>query len=387
MHKLKFIILLFLILQSGQSAFSQAYYLVVASHKTNETATREIDKLKASGFTNAGIIFTSQANQYRVYLDHYSTKSLAEQDAKKYERKFKDAWILEDLTAQSSGEEVSNLQIIQKDLLASRKEIKMAFQEMNTLKKDLKNAMNNVSNNNEDAEKLLVNFQTKLDSLALKITAIDRQFTESANHLDLLNNNILSFSSKYVKITDTIQYAQESLNDRFDFGEPKFSFDLGLFRSEMISSVTTDLLNYFYIPDQSAANNFFGLDLGVYYHLSKKWQAGLSMNSYYYSKTFYLFPSLGIKLSKQLGTAQLKISPSLNVGTDVVLLVNGPAKGGAYYMITPGLEFEFGITKNLSLISASNFNYSLSNKNKGITTDIQHFNHKIGIRMNIKQKN
>jgi len=66
------------------NANAQRYLIIISSTTSKSVAETEVEKLQGSGFVNAGMLYQNKSKSYRVYLNSFDSKDLAQEEAVKY---------------------------------------------------------------------------------------------------------------------------------------------------------------------------------------------------------------------------------------------------------------------------------------------------------------
>jgi len=364
---------------------AQSYLIIISSTPSKTVAKNDVDKLQSSGFVNAGMMYHSISKRYRVYLNSFDSKELAQDEADKYKDKYSDSWIykkqdsIEDGYASSVTKETfdslkkelsinsAKFDSIQKDIILIKDEIKFINNYLN------ENEVSNLGSNKllEDKIKSLSDYVENIEKMSLDK---DKEIKELSKYLDEIR-------SDYVTSSDTVKISRELV--KFDFGYPRFYFALGLTQSNLFSSIDTEIQSYFNLTSSDIAKYFYSLNLIGGLNISRRWSTELSLKTYVSNSNFYLFPSIDFKFSQQLGRLPIKINPSVALGTEMLIFKNSSVKGARYILLSPGAELEYGINKRITIFGKGKFNIITQYKeqkfisNKGKCFDLTY-----GIRFN-----
>jgi hypothetical protein len=247
------------------------------------------------------------------------------------------------------------------------------------------------------AQKEQVQLKNKANDENFKISLPPRDSTVKKPAEEIVNNDFSLIDSQLVQIrkdndkkidqlNKTIDsLSKENLKGHFNFGNPKFSLDLGVMRTQVFTDLTQPILDYFSIETQKSSYNFYGFQLAGYYHFSQKWSTGINMENYYYNNTLYLFPTLNIKFSTQIINSPIKLSPIIGGGISCIVPTNdiNSSKFADYIKVNGGIDFEMGIAKRFSFFATSYYNFCIP-KNKENNLDlINYYNFIFGLRFNL----
>ncbi|MDA3878997.1 MAG: SPOR domain-containing protein [Prolixibacteraceae bacterium] len=349
---LKILFGLFLI-GASITAGAQRYYLIVASHSSEAPALSVSERYKASGFVNAGYLFSPEINRYRVYLNRYSSLAEAREVRNNFRSKFPDSWILDQQNPPSikqiKQKEPDSTQIAINNLDAGLAETMQYVDDLRFQITQLQDQLRNMSINNTerdlDRELVIDELKDTINILEEKIAALEEKLQKQ-------------IEEDYVKKTDTVDIAREAVTSGFKFVKPGFSLSLGAVQAFMLTNPGAATLAYFNITDPVPSEVFYGFSLSGEFYLSKYWKTGISVIAYPGSDKTFLFPYFNLGYSRQLGNAPLRINPFISVGTEAIWRNGEDIMAGRYIFYAPGLDIEWAFTTRTSLFM--NYRHNLT---------------------------
>lgn len=214
------------------------------------------------------------------------------------------------------------------------------------------------------------------------------QLKENLRNIEKLNDSIKSLELTFNHRLDSVQNAIDSIKRISDLGNSKFSFDLGVLSSRILSEITQPIFDYFSIDNSTNISNFYGFQIAGTYHFTPKWSAGLNVENYIYSEAIYGFPTLNVKYSSRIANSNIIISPFLGGGTNFILPLDSMSniKAADYFKINGGIDIELRVKRNFSFFTTNSFNYSIPLNNKNKLDYLSHYNFIFGIRLNLLTK-
>jgi peptidoglycan hydrolase CwlO-like protein len=378
------IIILFLLL--ANIAFAQKYQIIVHSFQSESIANAEVNKLRASGFVNAGSTYNEENNSYRVYINNYNSRDAANNDLNTYKSKFPGSWILGTENQQQSRElkrTKNELAELKTELGTNSENIGEILNEIESIQNEINYVKGNMEQDSYTTG-LIEKLEERMILLNQYIVNLEENFKENEKEIASLNQNIEELSKNYVSKTDTVNYSFETIEGRFEFGRPRVSFDVGLLHTQFFSDLSTNNLAYFDLDETDYTNNIYGMNMALAFFLSEKWKLGISTQAYFYNSSYYLFPTFDIIYSKQIGLLPIKLSPRIGVGSELYLPASANLKAGEFLKASAGIDAELGISRYFSVFAAGIYNYTIPVGNRSsMLNDFQHYNVSFGIRFNI----
>lgn len=364
------------------NANAQRYFIIVYSDPSKSVAENDVEKLQASGFVNAGILYHNGSKRYRVYLNSFDSKEIAQIEAEKYKGKFKDSWVYKgakgsEIVSQTSVNETT-IDAIQKQLSNNKADFDLIQKDLTSIKAEIKSIQTYMADN--ESSKVL---EDKIKSLTDHVDAIEKANLKKDQEIKTLNETLSYIKSDYVKRTDTVSVSWKIARKKFDFGNSRFYCALGLTQSNLFSSVDSGILSYYNINSINTSKSFFGFTLTGGVNIFPKWGTEINLKSYIAGNNYYFFPSLDFKFSQQLGKLPIKINPCLAIGSEVVIPQGGTIKAGRYIFYSPGLELQFGLGKRFSIFAKGKYNFITYFKdNQYLFDKAQYLDLTYGIRFN-----
>lgn len=214
------------------------------------------------------------------------------------------------------------------------------------------------------------------------------QLKENKRNIDKLNDSIKSLELTFNQRLDSVQSALDSIKRVSNLGNSKFSFDLGVLSSRILSEMTQPIFDYFLIDNSTKTSNFYGFQIAGMYHFTPKWSMGVNIENYIYSESIYGFPTLNVKYSSQIANSNIIISPFLGGGTNFILPLDSMSNINAadYFKINGGIDIELRVKRNFSFFTTSSYNYCIPLNNKNNLDYLSHYNFIFGIRLNLLTK-
>lgn len=343
-HLLK--ILLSVLLFGGISLASNAqrYHLIVASHSAEAPALNVAERYRASGFVNAGYVYSPEINRYRVYINRYSSVFEAREVRNNFRSQFPDSWILDiqnpPAIKQSKQKEPDSTQVALNNLDAGLSETMQYVDDLKYQVTQLQDQIRNMSLNNTerdfDQQQTVNELRDTINILEEKIASLEEKMEKQ-------------MAEDYVKKTDTVDVAREAMTSGFKFVKPAFSLSLGGVQTFLLQSPGESTLTYFGIESPVPNEIFYGFSLSGEFYLSKHWKTGFTAIAYPGQNKTYLFPYFNLGYSRQLGTVPLRINPFISVGTEVLWADGEDTMAGRYIFYAPGLDIEWAFTTRTSL--------------------------------------
>lgn len=372
-----------------KEAQAQRYYIIVSSSTTKIKAVEHLEKLRATGFTDSGMLYFDEARSYRVYFSSYESEEKAIQIKNKYQSKFEGAWIytsLEnngDIAIKTENIELTDLSesinINQDKIQQINKRTYSLERQVNILKSEVRELKNM-----QDSVRLL---NDKISALYDYLTIVEQNSNATTERFNSLEESILENKNQYLSKSDTANYARQTVRSDFDFGDPAFAVSAGVVLAHILSEPNQFLENYLGVDAESFNLNFYGINYGFDYYLKRKLSIGLEMSAFYYlnSSNDFLFPEINIKYCHQVKTSPLKINPKIGIGTDVLMGKNFAFNAANYLILSPSIELEYGINKSFSILGKATYSNNLS-LNSNTHSNFQHANFSLGIRYNYQRQ-
>jgi hypothetical protein len=381
----KYLLLIFFvsIICFSNNANAQRYLIIISSTTSKSVAENEVEKLQASGFVNAGMVYQNKTKSYRVFLNSFDSKELAQDEAEKYKAKYKDSWVFKSKDSDiKSPIKDETLDAIRKQLSNDKAKFDSIQKDITSIKEEIKSINNYIADN--ETSKIL---EDKIKSLNDHIDNIVKANIKKDQEIKALNETLNKIGSDYVKRSDTISYSWKLARRKFDFGNPRFYFALGLTQSNLFSTIDSLTQSYYNINTINTTKSFFGFNVTGGVNISPKWSTELNLKSYITGNDFYLFPSLDFKFSQQLGKLPIKINPLLAIGSEVLILQNSTIKAGRYIFYSPGLELQIGLSKRFSIFAKGKYNFiSQFQNNQYSFNKVRGLDLTYGIRFNFIRK-
>ncbi|HPR32912.1 MAG TPA: SPOR domain-containing protein [Prolixibacteraceae bacterium] len=390
MNQKRFLPLLFLLfLGAISSSFAQSHYLVVYSSSQKNLAEKKADQLKAGGFVSSGLFWSPRSKNYRVYLNSYPSRELAERDLERYREKYPGAWILGQsstsipepaVESARNSEEIEELKI---ELDQNRKQIGNLLDELSELKIALQSESAGLYENSMEKNMSILALEEKIQSFTARMEELKTE-QDQAN-AQLIEKMVL-LEEDYRKKIDSLASIRYRPPVKKERGRAVLSFSLGMNQTHILSPVDTALLHYLTIDERNYSNTFWGFHFGADYHVNTLWSFGADFQSYVYYNNYYLLPSLNGKLHIRFRSVPVSLLPSLALGTELMIPKTGKGSGGRYVLFRPGMELEWALSKTVSFFGGAfyHFNGSFQNMNYQ-RSPTQHMLITMGLRLNVTQ--
>lgn len=378
-----FILLLFL-----NFTFAQKYYLIVLSTASKADALVEADKLKAGGFVGAGYLYSDELNRYRVYLNTYDKKELAEIDASKYKTKFHDSWVFFQPPQSKAVESIpvptvnnQDLEDLKDEYNQTQRNIQEILDELSQLKISLHSEAGNLHESSMERNMNMLEIEERIKKLT---DYIDQLEEEQETRAKQLSENLNEIKSNYVKQSDTVSVSWSVVAPKNQKRQTVLYFSFGFNQTNILSRTDTLLLDYLDVDRRNYSNTFWGIYTGLGYNFAKNWSAGVDFQSYFYNNYYYVQPSFFLKPHIRSSSIPVTFNPSLAVGTLLILPKTGTPFGGRYILIRPGIELEWNISNSLSIFGGVFYHSNSYVENKQfIKSNTQHLILNLGLRFNV----
>lgn len=383
----KFITLLFFcfLLLGTKSTTAQKYYVITSSTPSLSVANESVEKLRASGFVNADLLRDLEKKRYRVYLNSFDSRELADEETEKYKNKYKGIWILEyndikeikPVNSTQSNFSDKNYEDLRNDLASTKTKYDQFQNELSEIRNEIKNIKELISQNNSLEDEGVSKLEERISFLDAYIEDLERKNDENANTIKDLNEKIDKINSDYLTKADTVDYSWSLVKNPIGFSDSRFFLSAGITQSNLFSGVDQDIQSYFNMNSNEIEKFFYSLNVGAGYKFTKKLSSEISLKTYISNYNAYLFPSIDLKFSQPIGKSPISINPSFSLGTEALLFKNEKIRGARYMFISPGIEIEIGFNK-ISIFGTAKYNFITQYKdskfvfNKGNCFDLNY---------------